>query len=139
MPIRMAALNLSATGATKSRKAIAQGFVEFVRALGDGPLFYNAREVVAGADPLNPRTHPATKTRQRLGGWVRGLGITDPEVGPTHGWRNTFQRTADRAGIPEKMSDKITDHAPVNIGRRYGPATVEDMAEALKQFPRYAL
>lgn len=118
---------------------IAQGFIEFVRARGDGPLFYNARVEATEADPLNPKAHPATKTRQRLGNWVRKLGISDPEVGPTHGWRNIFQRIADRAGIPEKMSDKITDHKPASIGRKYGPATVEDMAEALKKFPRYVV
>jgi integrase len=111
---------------------IAQGFIEFARALGEGPLFYNVGAVVAEADPLNPKTHPATKARQRLGAWVRELGIDDPEVGPTHGWRNTFQRTADRAGIPEKMSDAITGHAPASVGRKYGPATVDDMAEALR-------
>jgi integrase len=119
---------------------IAQGFIEFVRAQGEGPLFYNVRAAdTAEADPLNPEHHPSIKTRQRLGTWVRELGITDPEVGPTHGWRHTFQQIADRVGIAEKMSDKITGHAPASTGRKYGPATVEDMAEALKKFPRYAV
>ena len=117
---------------------IAQGFIEFVQGSGGGPLFYNVRAAdTAEADPLNPRLSPAIRTRQRLGAWVRTLGITDPEVGPTHGWRHTFQQIADRVGIPEKMSDAITGHAPASTGRRYGPATVEDMAEALKKFPRY--
>ena len=119
---------------------IAQGFIEFVRAQGDGPLFYNVRGASTGeVDPLNPERSPSIKTRGRLGAWVRDLGVKDPEVGPTHGWRNTFQRIADRAGIPEKMSDKITGHKPASIGRKYGPATVEDMAEALKNFPRYVV
>jgi integrase len=119
---------------------IAQGFIEFVRAQGDGPLFYNVRGVGDGeVDPLNPERSPSIKTRGRLGAWVRDLGVKDPEVGSTHGWRNTFQRIADRAGIPEKMSDKITGHKPASIGRKYGPATVEDMAEALKKFPRYVV
>jgi integrase len=117
---------------------IDQGFIEFVRAQGDGPLFYNVRAADTDeADPLNPKNHPSIKTRGRLGVWVRELGITDPEVGPTHGWRHTFQQIADRVGITEKMSDAITGHAPASVGRRYGPATIEDMAEALKKFPRY--
>ena len=119
---------------------IAQGFIDFVRAQGGGPLFHNVRAAdTAEADPLNPGYSPAIKTRQRLGTWVRALGITDPEVGPTHGWRHTFQQIADRVGIAEKMSDAITGHAPASTGRKYGPATVEDMAEALKKFPRYAV
>jgi hypothetical protein len=35
------------------------------------------------------------------------------------------------------VSDAITGHAPATIGRAYGAPTVEDMAEALKKFPRY--
>jgi integrase len=119
---------------------IAQGFIEFVRAQGDGPLFYNVRAAKdTEADPLNPDQSPSIKTRGRLGYWVRELGITDPEVGPTHGWRHLFQQIADRVGIAEKISDRITGHAPASTGRKYGPATVEDMAEALKKFPRYAV
>lgn len=119
---------------------IAQGFIEFVRAQGDGPLFYNVRAAKdAEADPLNPDQAPSIKTRGRLGYWVRELGITDPEVGPTHGWRHLFQQIADRVGIAEKISDRITGHAPASTGRKYGPATVEDMAEALKKFPRYVV
>jgi integrase len=117
---------------------IAQGFIDFVRAQGNGPLFYNVRQAsVAEIDPLNPERSPSIKTRGRLGAWVRALGITDTGVGPTHGWRHLFQRIADSAGIAEKMSDAITGHAPASTGRKYGPPTVEGMAEALKKFPRY--
>jgi integrase len=119
---------------------MAQGFIEFIQAQGNGPLFYNERAATnEEVDPLNPEQSPSIKTRGRLGYWVRELGIKDPEVGPTHGWRHLFQQIADRVGIAEKISDRITGHAPASTGRRYGPATVEDMAEALKRFPRYIL
>jgi integrase len=119
---------------------VAQGFIDFVKATGNGPLFYNARAANAEkADPLNPKPHPSDKTRQRLGAWVRKLGVDDPEVLPTHGWRHTFKQTADRVGITEKVSHAITGHAPTNIGQSYGAPTVEDMAKALKKFPRYVV
>lgn len=119
---------------------IAQGFIEFVRAQGPGPLFYNVRPAsTAEEDPLNPERHPSIKTRGRLGDWVRSLGITDPEVGPTHGWRHTFKAKAARCGIDDGFSDGITGHAPPTIGRSYRMPTVEDMAEALNKFPRYEL
>ena len=96
---------------------IAQGLIEFVRAQGDGPLFYNVRAAKGTeVDPLNPDQSPSIKTRGRLGYWVRELGITDPEVGPTHGWRHLFQQIADRVGIAEKISDRITGHAPASTG-----------------------
>jgi hypothetical protein len=105
---------------------IAQGFIEVVQAQGAGPLFYKERAANTGeADPLKPKAHPSLKTHGRLALGERA-GVKDPEMGPTHGWRNRFQRIADRVGIPEKMRDKITGHAPASVGRRYGPATVED-------------
>ncbi len=117
-----------------------QGFLDFVRERGDGPLFYNAsRKIDAPSDPLNPRRHPAEIVRRRIGEWVRELGITDDELSPTHAWRHTFKARADRAVISERMSDYITGHAHRTVGARYGAPTVEDMAAALKKFPRYEI
>jgi integrase len=118
---------------------VAQGFLEFVRRIGKGPLFYNRRVSAGSDDPLNPRRTPAVRTRASLGDWVRDLGVTDREVSPTHGWRHTFKQIAERVGITEKIHDAITGHAPPTEGRKYGAPTVEDMAEALKKFPRYKL
>ena len=120
---------------------IEQGFIEFVRAQGAGPLFFNERLATKDAedDPLNPTRSPAVKTRGRLGAWVRELGIDDPEVGPTHGWRHTFKQTAERSGITEKIHDAITGHVAPTEGRKYGAPTIEDMNEALKKFPRYLI
>jgi integrase len=120
---------------------VAQGFLEFVKSKGPGPLFYNPAVGVSKAvnDPLRPPRPPAQTTRAHLGTWVRKLGVDDPEVSPTHGWRHTFKQIAERAGISEKVSDAITGHSPVNEARKYGRPTVEDMANALKKFPRYRL
>ncbi len=117
---------------------IDQGFLEFVRHRGDGPLFYNATQKKDDAsDPLNPKRHPAEIIRRRIGEWVRKLGITDAELSPTHAWRHTFKARADRVEISERMSDYITGHAHRTIGAKYGAPTVEDMAAALTKFPRY--
>jgi hypothetical protein len=41
---------------------IAQGFIEFVRAQGNGPLFYTApRRRTTEADPLNPGSSPRSR------------------------------------------------------------------------------
>ncbi len=120
---------------------IEQGFIEFVRQVGQGALFYNERRPApeTKADPLNPRRAPAVSVRSSLGSWVRELGVTDPEVSPTHGWRHTFKQVAERAGITEKVHDAITGHKPPSEGRKYGAPTVEDMAAAMEKFPRYQL
>jgi integrase len=94
---------------------IAQGFLQFVEAKGKGPLFYNPpRTRKEPIDPLQPPRPPAQTARARLSAWVRELGVDDPNVSPTHGWRHTFKLLAERAGISEKISDAITGHAPAN-------------------------
>ena len=117
---------------------ITQGFIEFVRAQGDGPLFFNVRTATdVEVDPMNPKMPPATKVRQRVGDWVRGLGISEPDGGPTHGWRHLFLKTARRAGIEPTLRFGITGHATKSEGEAYGQPEPEELAEALKKFPRY--
>jgi integrase len=118
---------------------IEQGFLEFVRSHGNGPLFYNPIEDSGSSDPLKPKRPRSVSTRQRLAEWVRKLGITDAELKPNHSWRHTFKARADRAGITERMSDYITGHAQRTVAAKYGAPTVEDMAAALEKFPRYEL
>ena len=71
--------------------------------------------------------------------WVRKLGITDPEVSPNHAWRHSFKQIAQRSGIDPRVHDVITGHAAKTTAEEYSKATVEDMAAALKKFPRYEI
>jgi integrase len=119
---------------------IAQGFLDFVNAKGRGPLFYYAEhETPEARDTTNPKRPPAVQVRSRLGVWVRSLGIADREVSPTHGWRHSFKQIAARHNISDRVSDAITGHTPPTEGRAYGTPTLEDMANALKQFPRHKI
>jgi integrase len=117
---------------------VEQGFMSFVEAMGNGPLFY-APPRVRPAGEAEPVQSPAERTRARLGDWVRSLGITDPELSPNHAWRHTFKARAERYGMSERYSDAITGHAPPTAGRAYGKPTPEDLAHAMRSFPRYTL
>lgn len=116
---------------------VEQGLIKFIRSRGDGPLFYNPERTPTKGDPTNPQRPRAVKTRERLAAWVRSIGIDDPGIRPNHAWRHTFKQIADRHGISERVSDEITGHAPLTVGRGYGRPTLPDMAAALKKFPRY--
>jgi integrase len=124
---------------------IEQGFWTYVKLKGKGPLFFNptrtndSSAATPDTDITNPPRAPSLSVRDRLGKWVRSIGVTDPEVSPTHGWRHTFKQIADRYGISEKVSDAITGHTPPTEGRKYGRPTLEIMAEALQKFPRYKI
>ncbi len=87
---------------------IEQGFLEFLKATGKGPLFYNEpRQAAVVDDPTNPRKRRYVKVREHLAAWVRGLGINDPELLPDHAWRHTFKAVGFRSGITEKVLDAI--------------------------------
>ena len=117
---------------------IDQGFYSFVEGRGKGPLFYSPVAELKGKDgPMRPKTTGADRARERVGTWVRTLGITDPELSPNHAWRHTFKAQAARSGIDARYNDAITGHAPATVGQSYGAPIAEDMAEALKKFPRY--
>jgi integrase len=88
---------------------------------------------------MKPKRSRAVLTRSRLASWVREIGITDPEVSPNHAWRHTFKAVAERNGISSRVHDVITGHSAKTVAADYGKATVEDMAEALKKFPRYEI
>jgi integrase len=114
-----------------------QGFISFVEEMGSGALFYVPPPTPTGKPP--PIQSPAERTRGRLGQWVRDLGVTDPELSPNHAWRHTFKARAERFGMSERYSDAITGHAPPTAGRTYGKPTPEDLAEAMRRFPRYSV
>lgn len=111
---------------------IAMGFLDMVENAGDGYLFI---------DPKSPDVvHTAIATRSaRVRDFVRGAGVTDPNVQPNHGWRHTFKTRGFEAGIQEKVLDAICGHAPSTVGRQYGSVTTKTLVDAMKLFPRYEL
>lgn len=119
---------------------IEQGFVKFVSDAGRGPLFYDPKaggSRVKDDDPLNPVRPMYVQVRQKLADWVRKLGVTDKGVSPNHGWRHTFKRRAARAKIEQRIRDAFCGHSAGHVGAIYELPTVEDLAEAIKAFPRY--
>ena len=111
---------------------IEQGFLDFVRSRGKGPLFYEPRK------NSNARKEPPSDdVVSAVGEWVRSLGVNDPRVGPNHGWRHLFKLVAERAGVPDRLNDVIAGHKPVSVGRAYGQPTLSDLAREIKKLPRY--
>jgi integrase len=118
---------------------VAQGFLKFVAQHRDGPLFYNPDRSALENDPIKRKKPRYAQVRQRLADWVRESGVNDPNISPNHAWRHTFKRIGRRARISDVVLDDICGHAPASDGAAYGASSLEDMAEALRRFPRYKL
>jgi len=119
---------------------IAQGFLEYAAMKGTGPLFYTPdRASIAAYSPSDPRRPGAVKTRERLAGWVRQIGVKDRTVRPNHAWRHTFKQIAKRHDISERISDEITGHASLTGDRGNRDQSLSSLAEALRGFPRYTV
>jgi integrase len=119
---------------------IEQGFLDYVKSRGKGPLFYNPDPKSNSiTDITNPKRPRYVKTRERLAEWVRGLGVTDKEIQPNHAWRHTFKQRAARAKIEGVIRDAICGHAPRAVRDHYEMPTVQDMEKALELFPRYKI
>jgi len=114
---------------------VEMGLLDYVEAVAaclgkQGPLFYRPQTKA-------PSKPPADWVSERLARWVRDLGITDPAVQPNHGWRHLFKQRARKAGIEPGIRDAICGHKPRGVAEAYEHATVEEMADAMRKFPRY--
>jgi integrase len=90
---------------------IADGFLEFVEARGSGPLFYGGSRGKVAQRLRDDQKHPSKGVANRVGSWVRGLGIEDLRKAPTHSFRHWFKSEMMRLGVIERLVDKIQGHS----------------------------
>jgi integrase len=111
---------------------IEQGFLKVLQSKKQGPLFYNPANA-RGGKAGNPQ---AKKIGERIGAWVRKLGVDDPAVWPNHGWRHLF-KTLARGRLDSEARDTIQGHAMKTEGQKYGVYPLALLAEELAKFPRF--
>jgi integrase len=95
---------------------IEQGFLEFVKRKGPGPLFYDPNKA-RGGKRENPQY---IKVGNKLAEWVRDYAIGDADVAPNHGWRHKFNVDARDVRMDPDVRDAIKGHASRTEGERYG-------------------
>lgn len=86
---------------------VEMGFLGYV-ATRSGTLFFNPARG-RGGSAANPISK---KVGERLAAWVRGLGITDVDVDPNHGWRHGFKTRGRRGGMRDSVLDAIQGYVP---------------------------
>jgi integrase len=115
---------------------IEQGFLKYVRSRPKGaPLFYSLKRQ-RKEDRVNPTY---VSVGNKLAEWVRGLGISDPNVAPNHGWRHRFKTMSRRAKMDRFIVHAIQGHAIETEGDDYGEVEVEVMYREILKHPRYVV
>lgn len=111
-----------------------QGLLLFARRkAGTMPLFYSI-ERQRRAD----RKNPAYKSvGNKLGCWVRGLGIEDELVWPNHSWPHRFKTVGRKARMDPEVRDAIQGHKPRTEGEDYDEDSADVILHKLLKHPRY--
>jgi integrase len=91
---------------------IAEGFLDYVRALRPGALFPDLKP-----DRFGRRGGTATKV---LGRALRSLGIIDRRKVAGHSWRHRFKDQCRAAGVEKAIHDALTGHTSRDVGDGYG-------------------
>jgi integrase len=107
------------------------GFLEFVKAAPDGPLFHVAQSERA--------LQGARTTAGRLSQWLQSCGVIPEGVAPSHGWRHRFKTVGREVEISDRVLDAIQGHAPHTAGDNYGDVTIAAKKRAIDKLPCYDL
>jgi integrase len=106
---------------------ISQGFLEFVKQVGSGPLYFDTKP-----DRFGSRGGRATKV---LSSWVRSLGLTDPRLSPSHSWRHRLRTLGRRHGLATDILDAITGHQRKTVADSYGEFPMRALYRELEKIP----
>ncbi len=114
------------------KQIVELGFLEFVNAAPDGPLFYPKTN-------RRPTARPAQTVAGRVSEWLQNAGVIPEGVSPNHGWRHSFKTIGREAEIDTRILDAIQGHAPRTAGDDYGDVTIAAKKKALDRIPGFEL
>ncbi len=107
-----------------------QGFLRFVEAQPEGPLFY---------DPALGRGGRLASQAKKVGGYlcerVRAVGVTVPQ--PNHGWRHRMETMNNRYELRDKVVRQILGHGQRDSNEGYGDDELPTMLREIQRIPAY--
>jgi integrase len=113
------------------------GFVEWVASQPRERLFYEEKA------ERGDRRSRRSVIINRLGDWVRGLGlpgVVSGEVAPNHGWRHRVATELVNLEVPDTIRKRLLGHALHGQDNRYvGRIVMERLHDAIAKLPRYSV
>lgn len=111
---------------------IEQGFLQAIS--GQRDALFGDPALHRGGSDGNPQYK---KVGEYLARWVREIGVKDPEVQPSHGWRHRFTTQARLAGMETEITRAIQGHAARTEGEKYGYTPPEAMWREMQKLPSF--
>ena len=108
---------------------IKDGFLDFVKAKGKGPLFYRR----SSGDPN--KLHASKGVTNHMAAWVREQEFRDPRKAPNHAFRHWWKSTAARIGMQDSLADAIQGHAGSSVASTYRHFDLETLAKGVASIP----
>ncbi len=108
---------------------IKDGFLDFVKTKGKGPLFYQR----SSHEP-NKR-HASKGLSNHLAAWIREQGFRDPRKAPNHAFRHWWKSTAARISMQDSLADAIHGHAGHSVASTYRHFDLETLAKGVAAIP----
>ena len=108
---------------------IKDGFLNFVKTKGEGPLFYQR-----GSGDPNKR-HASKGVSNHVAAWIREQGFRDPRKAPNHALRHWWKSTAARIGMQDSLADAIQGHAGRSVASIYRHFDLKKLAEGVASIP----
>lgn len=114
------------------RQVIAEGFIRFVDAAENGPLFHNGKEPEKFAAK-------AVRMTNQVGTWLQESGLVPAGIWPNYAWRHRFKTQARDNGADIRVVDAIQGHAGRTASDGYGDVSLIAKARVIDALPDYPL
>ncbi len=114
------------------RQIVNLGFLAFVNAAPEGPLFYRSADLAG-------QLSKARMISGRISEWLNANNLVPIGVSPSHGWRHRFKTVGREIGSSDRILDAICGQAGRTAGDAYGDVTIAAKAMTVDKFPDYEL
>jgi integrase len=138
-----------ADGSTKSGKAwavgihkhlIDLGLLDFIRKVGDGPLFYEPYPTSIDPGSIKGR-HRAADATKRVGDWITDeVGLEAPLGHPLHAFRHLFTTRSRACGMNKEARDfMMGSRSAADAREGYGDWPPSVLDAEINKLPRFAV
>lgn len=114
------------------RQIASHGFENFVKSVGQGPLFHN------GTDPARYAAK-AQRMSNQIADWLRINEIKPDGVQPNHAWRHRLKTQGLELGLNSRVIDAMQGHSGRTAGENYGDVTIAAKIAVIDALPDYNL